>query len=571
MQQPARVRRLQNLVVVLVVVGVGVGALLGGLWPARAQESAMAAYFTDNVANTIITETVTPLEQALIDRLDAATTSIDVAIYDFSRISIRNALLRAHNERGVTVRVVGDNEARGALGSRENFDALEAAGIPVVVDGVVPTGTATLDLLADLQVAGAQQDAPNAILQSLIMHNKYFIVDGRWVWTGSVNMSDSDITLNHNNALDIESPALAALYQGDFEQMFAGVFGTDKSVVPTHTVEISGATASVYFAPQDNPIEQVIAAVKGAQRSIDFAIFTFTDDALADALIAAQARGVRVRGLWDNLAAGNPYADDERMCEAGLAIKFEKTRGLMHNKLLVIDADAAQPRVLTGSLNWTAGGNNGNNENTLLIASAPLAQQYGAAYEALWSEIGVEPCNIERPLSWSVNVPIVFNNGEPATPTPLPLELTPTETPTPEASVTPGSTPEPTPGSTPTGTVESSVRLSRIVYNPPGDDVASELVEISNDGAISVTLTAWTLSDAANTPNVFVFPVFTLAPGGAVKVWVTEGMDDAGNLYWGRGGAVWNNDGDEATLRDEVGNLVDACAYVPDTGEALCP
>ncbi len=551
-------RHIRAALITTLLVGGCLVVMLAAMGPARAQTSPIVAYFTDNVAATVITTTATPLEAALLDLINASTTSIDLAIYDFSRESIRDALIAAH-ARGVAVRVVGDNKARGALGSRANFDMLEAAGIPVVVDGVVPTATIALaQMPAELFAA-----APDETLQSLIMHDKYFIVDKRWVWTGSVNMSDSDITLNHNNALEIDSPALAALYQGDFDQMFGGAFGTDKVAVVTHTVEISGTLAQVYFAPQDIPIEQVIAAVNGAQRSVDFAIFTFTDDALADALIAAQARGVRVRGLWDSLAAGNTSADDERMCAAGLSIKIENTRGLMHNKMLVIDAQGDAPEVVTGSLNWTAGGNNGNNENTLVIKSGALTQQYADAYQKLWTEIAVEPCNPESAVSWNVRMPIVFNDAAAPTPTPLPKEPTPTSTPSPTATATPTSTP--------TSTVESAVHISRIVYNPPGDDLAGELVELANDGQAAAQLEAWTLVDAAKTPNVYTFPAFELAPGSVVRVWVKPGVDAQGDLFWGRGQPVWNNDGDRAMVRDGAGVVVAECAYEPATGEALCP
>lgn len=33
------------------------------------------------------------------------------------------------------------------------------------------------------------------------MQNKFFVIDGRFVWTGSTNLSDYGFTLNHNNTL----------------------------------------------------------------------------------------------------------------------------------------------------------------------------------------------------------------------------------------------------------------------------------------------------------------------------------------------------------------------------------
>lgn len=55
--------------------------------------------------------------------------------------------------------------------------------------------------------------------------------------------------------------------------------------------------------------------------------------------------------------------------------------------------------------------------------------------------------------------------------------------------------------------------LVRIVYNPPGDDLAAERVELRNGGADAATLTGWTLHDAAATPNTYTFPAFSLASG----------------------------------------------------------
>jgi phosphatidylserine/phosphatidylglycerophosphate/cardiolipin synthase-like enzyme len=67
-------------------------------------------FFTDNIAATGPTLTITVMEQELLDRLNAAASSIDVAIYSLSRISVRDALIAAHS-RGVTVRVVADDDA----------------------------------------------------------------------------------------------------------------------------------------------------------------------------------------------------------------------------------------------------------------------------------------------------------------------------------------------------------------------------------------------------------------------------------------------------------------------------
>lgn len=117
----------------------------------------------------------------------------------------------------------------------------------------------------------------------------------------------------------------------------------------------------------------------------------------------------------------------------------------------------------------------------------------------------------------------------------------------------------------------SGVRISQITYNPPGDDSVGEFVLITNNGLTAVDMSGWTLQDDARTPHVYTFPSFTLAPGAAVQVWTGPGQDDGANLYWAFGFAIWNNDGDMATLFTNTGEMVSQCAY---TGGAVfydCP
>ena len=66
--------------------------------------------FTDNLEATGTDPGATVMEQALLERIDGAVSSIDVAIYDFNRASVRDGLIAAHG-RGVVVRVVTDDDS----------------------------------------------------------------------------------------------------------------------------------------------------------------------------------------------------------------------------------------------------------------------------------------------------------------------------------------------------------------------------------------------------------------------------------------------------------------------------
>ena len=108
-------------------------------------------------------------------------------------------------------------------------------------------------------------------------------------------------------------------------------------------------------------------------------------------------------------------------------------------------------------------------------------------------------------------------------------------------------------------TPAKAVWIKEINFNPPGRDIDNEWVEIRNDTADAVGMENWTLRDAKN--HTFKFPVFELPAGSSLKVWTKYGVNDAENLFWHRGAAVWNNTGDRAVLRDDKGAEVARYAY----------
>lgn len=105
----------------------------------------------------------------------------------------------------------------------------------------------------------------------------------------------------------------------------------------------------------------------------------------------------------------------------------------------------------------------------------------------------------------------------------------------------------------------ASVDISAVNFDAPGNDhnnLNGEWVQMTNSGATSVSLNGWTLSDEG-VKHLYRFPMFSLDPGASVRVYTGCGSNTANSLYWCRSQAVWNNDGDTATLADAQGNVVD--------------
>jgi phosphatidylserine/phosphatidylglycerophosphate/cardiolipin synthase-like enzyme len=60
----------------------------------------------------------------------------------------------------------------------------------------------------------------------------------------------------------------------------------------------------------------------------------------------------------------------------------------VHHKFAVIDVNGGDPTVILGSYNWTDSGAYDNDENTLIVHDAALAQAYYAEWQRLWSALG---------------------------------------------------------------------------------------------------------------------------------------------------------------------------------------
>jgi hypothetical protein len=86
-----------------------------------------------------------------------------------------------------------------------------------------------------------------------------------------------------------------------------------------------------------------------------------------------------------------------------------------------------------------------------------------------------------------------------------------------------------------------------------------EWVEIVNPQSAEADLSNWTLFDAAG--HVYTFPSFSIPASTSVIVHTGHGPDNATDLFWNRGSPVWNNNGDNATLRNAAGDAVSNYSY----------
>jgi phosphatidylserine/phosphatidylglycerophosphate/cardiolipin synthase-like enzyme len=132
--------------------------------------------------------------------------------------------------------------------------------------------------------------------------------------------------------------------------------------------------------------EKLIERIDQAQRTIHIAAFEFDLAPVADALIAAQKRGVKVQWVTDDEYGIEADEDAEvelfaRLEKAKIKVEHDERAALMHNKFWIFDGQT----VWTGSTNVTVNGNFRNNNNVIVIESPEVAAIYEREFAEMWN------------------------------------------------------------------------------------------------------------------------------------------------------------------------------------------
>lgn len=161
---------------------------------------------------------------------------------------------------------------------------------------------------------------------------------------------------------------------------------------------VSGRSASAQemevqacFSPGEKCSAHILREIEQAKKELLVAVYAFTSDDLAQAIVRARKRGVAVQVVIDrefdlaNERSKGKFLEAQkvplRRVSGAKAKIAERDAGLMHQKFAVIDRRV----VLSGSYNWTHAADSVNDENLLLFREAgPLAEEYRRAFIRLW-------------------------------------------------------------------------------------------------------------------------------------------------------------------------------------------
>ena len=418
------------------------------------QDPSIQVYFNHSEANVYIEpyrggkRFGDNLEQVMIETINQAQTSINLAVYELGLPKLAQAL-RDRHQAGVQIQIIVDNQNNRPWSdlSPADIEALQGRDRNKYEEF---RQLADQDRNGQLSSAEMAEADPLKILQSAqipilddtadgskgsgLMHHKFMVVDNRHIITGSANYTTSgihgdglapDSRGNANALLKIESPALAELFTQEFNLMWGdgpagqenSLFGLQKPYRPVRRVTIPGSTIDVQFSPTSRQLPwtqsvngAIAQALGSAVHTIDLALFVFSDQTISNLLARKAEAGLSVRTLIDPSFAYRNYSEGLDML--GLAIpdhrcQYESgnqpwgrpilsvgtpdlaTGDKLHHKFALID----DMTVIIGSQNWSNAANEKNDENLLVIRNPTVAAHFRREFDRLYqsANLGITP------------------------------------------------------------------------------------------------------------------------------------------------------------------------------------
>ncbi|MDA0939803.1 MAG: phospholipase D-like domain-containing protein [Bacteroidetes bacterium] len=235
------------------------------------------------------------------------------------------------------------------------------------------------------------------------MHNKFIIgdadyVESAFVLTGSTNLTTGQLVSDLNNAIVLEDQSLARAYELEFEEMWGSEgmtpdaanskFGADKTWNTPVNFLIGGSEVELYFSPTDGTNAAILAEVESANADLEFALLTLTRDDLGAAIVELnQSFFVSPVGVIEQVNTTGSEFDN--LISNGVQVYAHELSGDCHHKYAIVDHSepGTDPLVITGSHNWSSSAESVNDENTVIVHDARVANLYHQEFRGIVNAI----------------------------------------------------------------------------------------------------------------------------------------------------------------------------------------
>jgi phosphatidylserine/phosphatidylglycerophosphate/cardiolipin synthase-like enzyme len=140
----------------------------------------------------------------------------------------------------------------------------------------------------------------------------------------------------------------------------------------------SAGTVEVYFSPHGGCTEAVVREIDGAKQELLIQAYSFTSKPIAEAIVNASKRGLKVVAVLDKSQRSEKYTEADFLAHMHIPTLIDDQHAIAHNKIIIIDRST----VITGSFNFTKAAEEKNAENLLVIkGNTSLVNQYVKNFE----------------------------------------------------------------------------------------------------------------------------------------------------------------------------------------------
>jgi cardiolipin hydrolase len=148
--------------------------------------------------------------------------------------------------------------------------------------------------------------------------------------------------------------------------------------------------SAVYFSPDDDVRSILLDMIAREHNRIAIAVFAFTDHTIAQGLIDAHKRGVRVELITDPASLRDVHNKIGMLCDAGVPVYVYNARGAqrglsstMHHKFALFGVHNEASLVWTGSCNFTRSAYESNQENAVVLSGEFFIAKFATQFDRL--------------------------------------------------------------------------------------------------------------------------------------------------------------------------------------------
>lgn len=147
--------------------------------------------------------------------------------------------------------------------------------------------------------------------------------------------------------------------------------------IPAESFKQSG-DIKIFFTPGIECETNIIANINKSDK-IDIAVYSITNPAIVESILAAHKRGAQIRVITDRSQAKGKGSLVDQIRSAGIPVATNVKHKIEHNKVGIFD----DRYIVTGSYNWTTNASAYNSENCVFF-DQPEGMEYSKRFEYLW-------------------------------------------------------------------------------------------------------------------------------------------------------------------------------------------